>query len=296
LLNLCPYAPDNCTVDKEDDNIIYGDRFVKLRARLLYLSCERLLSKAQYKNDKSLLIIREMFYKNEYQNIINYVEKNKEVYEKYGIVDGLFIYFRSHELDNGRNDFYSADVKHRLYLTLGLDCRALFSKIFIEECVRQNIPYYFKVFRRKGQTDTVVIYCNNEENLLKYVNIISDIYDRYPRFKDETKSSVPHLCKVNDYIGYGFEPYSDNSLSYTQFMKYCYGIVKEKCDELILKINNTYKIYGYDKMTKEAKYKFLETYKKHFYKTFGLEINEILNEIGEQSRLRKEKKNGFSRK
>lgn len=299
MLGYGPVFHDKCTIDREDDKIIYGDKIIQHKAMLLGLSCSRLWSKPQYANEKKFSIIKEMFSRKEYVDICYYVYNNYDFYKKHGIIFNSsrdFYYFKSKNLDKSKNDFSSGDVKHRLYLTIGLEERAWFSKYFIEDCVKENMPYYFKVFNSKGQTDTVVIYCDNKENLLKYVNIICDIYDREPRLKKVTKTPPPHLCKVNEYIGYGFEPFEDHSISYTQFMKECYLSVAEKCKSLRNKIENTYRIYGFDKMNKDEKYKFIEKNKKHFYKTFGLEINEILNEIGEQSRLRKEKKNGFSRK
>ncbi len=78
--------------------------------------------------------------------------------------------------------------------------------MFIEYCVRENLPYYFKVFGHKGQTDTIVIYVDTDEHLKRIIDIIEQIYNDKKVFKDVTKEPSPHLYKVSDYIGYGFEP------------------------------------------------------------------------------------------
>lgn len=63
---------------------------IKYKLINLYLG-DKLLLKKQYKNDKNLLIIHEMFSWKEYLNILNHIMINKEIYEKYGIVLDVFI-------------------------------------------------------------------------------------------------------------------------------------------------------------------------------------------------------------
>ena len=63
---------------------------IKYKLINLYLG-DKLLLKKQYKNDKNLLIVHEMFFRKEYLNILNHIMINKEIYEKYGIVLDVFI-------------------------------------------------------------------------------------------------------------------------------------------------------------------------------------------------------------
>lgn len=63
---------------------------IKYKLINLYLG-DKLLVKKQYKNDKNLLIVHEMFSREEYLNILNHIMINKEIYEKYGIVLDVFI-------------------------------------------------------------------------------------------------------------------------------------------------------------------------------------------------------------
>ena len=63
---------------------------IKYKLINLYLG-DKLLLKKQYKNDKNLLIVHEMFSWKEYLNILNHIMINKEIYEKYGIVLDVFI-------------------------------------------------------------------------------------------------------------------------------------------------------------------------------------------------------------
>ena len=149
-------------------------------------------------------------------------EKNKRPY-------GLgWFYFRSQAL-NPRDIQYeikNEDVKHRLYLTVDSENRAKMVSRIIEKCNEKRLPYNFKVhinFAKKKenqQSDTIVIYLSEENQVVKYVNLINEILDEDKDLKSHTYKTSPHLGIIDNYIGYGFEPKLEvGKTSYSKLMK-----------------------------------------------------------------------------
>ena len=293
-------TPYDYTNDYEDNKIHYGEELINLRCRLAYLQYLRFLKSKGIEIDKNPQI-NKLFNEKRWEELLNELDKYNVGEE---IVDGgPWRYFRSHSHESTGIGFHSKDVKHRLYLNVALKYRALFAKTFIEYCVKNAIPYYFKVLTRKGQTDTIVIYIDTDDNLKSTIDIINRIYKEHTYFSSVTKKPPGHLYLVNDYIGYGFEPPVDENgekQSYTQFMKSCVTIpISEKINKLKLRILNDFnngvvyplnnnlgvvipsqnEIIGFAKLSKIDKLSFFRKYFQYILAIYGNEITNIMDEL-----------------
>lgn len=290
---LLRFHPCHYTTDYEDLNIMYGEKRTKLRNTLGYIQRRRLLLNNNGSDDLELLW---RYFENDDSNSMNHLLMKHNI-DPSLVEEAEWTFFKSYSLEN--NGFHSPDINHRLYLTIGMEQRAFFANAFINECSANNIPYYFKVLTIKGQTDTVVIYIDNEQNLEATIGIINKIYSdpSYKKIKDSTKPTASHLYVVNDYIGYGFEPKRENEqISYTGLMKECAKPVEDKIELLRKRIvNDFYKGIVHQvnvkerpsadecrmvcKLPQKEKYKFFIRYFQYIIKVYGNDIQEILNEI-----------------
>lgn len=149
-------------------------------------------------------------------------EKNKRPY-------GLgWFYFRSQALNprDIQDEIKNEDVKHRLYLTVDSENRVKMVSRIIEKCNEKKLPYNFKVhmnFAKKKenqQSDTIVIYLSEENQVVEYVNFINEVLDEDKDLKSHTYKASPHLGIIDDYIGYGFEPKLEvGKTSYSKLLK-----------------------------------------------------------------------------
>lgn len=144
------------------------------------------------------------------------------------INNGGWIYFKSHALNPKlcENHIHSADVRHRLYITMDADGRPEMARKIIEECEQRGIPYNFKIYKNfhgkksNQQSDTMVIYLATEEQVVEYANFIDEIIQESPNLKNHIHSPSPHLGIVSQYLGYGFEPKLENGkTSYSKMLK-----------------------------------------------------------------------------
>ena len=149
-------------------------------------------------------------------------EKSKRPY-------GLgWFYFRSQTLNPGyiQDEIKNEEVKHRLYLTVDSENRAKMVSRIIDRCNEKRLPYNFKVhinFAKKKenqQSDTIVMYLSNEEQVVEYVNFINEILEEDKDLKSHTYKASPHLGIIDGYIGYGFEPKLEvGKTSYSKLLK-----------------------------------------------------------------------------
>lgn len=139
-----------------------------------------------------------------------------------------WMYFKSHHLNpnNEHHPIKSNNVRHRLYLTVDTEKRAEITKKIIEECNKRQLPYNFKVHinfnkrKENQQSDTIVIYLENEEQVVQYTNLINEIIENNSELKSHIHKPSPHLGIINDYIGYGFEPkLNSGKTSYSKLLK-----------------------------------------------------------------------------
>ena len=123
---------------------------------------------------------------------------------------------------------HKESVKHRIYLTVDDEYRPIMAQEIIKKCEEQGIPYYFKVFysprehQYNQQSDTMVLYLENDRQVVQYVNFINEIIEQNPEMTKHIHKPSPHLGIVNEFIGYGFEPQfqvNGDRVSYSQFMQ-----------------------------------------------------------------------------
>lgn len=124
-------------------------------------------------------------------------------------------YFRSYMLDpNIEEEIHSDDVKHRLYVTIDFKELMNFTEDFVKELTKSKIPYVMKVkapYSRRdsssgySENDTLVIYADTEDRVVEYVNILNEIINHNPKYKDAIHKPNSHLGIINGLIGYGRE-------------------------------------------------------------------------------------------
>lgn len=291
---LLGFYPCDYTLDYEDNEIMYGQKsFDKFDEDMNYISCKRLLLKFGFRDEK---LIHKLYEENR-KKFDDLLHAYKVPWASQ-IKDGWY-YFKSYYFENKKFGFHKKDIQHRLYLTIGLNQRGKFVEKFIDECVDNGVPYYFKVFGHKGQTDTVVIYCKDEENLESTIGVIDKIYASVDNkdIRDNTKLPAPHLYKVNDYIGYGMEPKIDGrDLSYTTLIKECDFSVNGKAMDLrrrILEDFNNGTLHSVNNIntpsinvarsftsaSKSEKFQIFNKYFPYINAVYGKEIHEIVDEV-----------------
>lgn len=296
LAMLLGFHPNYYTKDFEDEEIIYGEKKDALRYALTYLQCKKSLQ-ANGLTDFSKL--DNLYSLQKWDEL--FAELNRYMY-KDGVIDsGCWRYFRSYNFEKNSKNFHSEEVNHRLYLTIGLEYRDFFAQTFMEYCNAYNLPYYFKVLTIKGQTDTFVIYIDNEENLKATIDIINTIYKDMPKLKNVTKEPAPHLYRVNDHIGYGFEPkLNGKKMSYTQLIKTSAGLLDPKIINLKKRILSDFKmgriysinnpkiivptkneVCNFISYDKKNKFIFFKKYFSYILSVYGNDIVEIMSEIEE---------------
>jgi hypothetical protein len=83
-------------------------------------------------------------------------------------------------------------------------------KDFIFKLEAEKIPYCFKIktpYEKKSpdENDTVVIYADNEQRIVDYVNILNEIIEKNEKYQQAIHGPSAHIGLVNQYIGYARE-------------------------------------------------------------------------------------------
>lgn len=146
-----------------------------------------------------------------------------------------FKYIRSFQIAPTRKEqIHSKDVKHRLYVTMDYSQLYKFVIKFVKTLEANDMPYNMKVETNMGlrHNDVLVIYIDNEINLLKTINIINGLIDRNLEYQDKIHTPSEHLFNIDDRIGYGFEPPSKDS--YSNVLGYTlYDSKEEACKQIV---------------------------------------------------------------
>lgn len=284
------------TSNSEENEIIYGEKLKNLKISLAYLQCIRILRTMGVKDFTAL----NQYYKEKDWKKVS-EEINKHNFNWKRIKAGLWQYFRSYELEENYPSFHSNEVKHRLYVNVEVTKRADFVEKFIEQCISEQIPYYFKVFAHKGQTDTVVIYVDTEENLSATIDAINRVLVKNPEITSGVQKTAPHLYKATDLIGYGFEPpmIDDKEYSFTQLLQYCDTPLSGKRNNLRQRIINDFnkgiilnqnanvkkptikELQSFSKLSRREQGDFFVKYFYFILACYGTEIEELASEIEE---------------
>lgn len=179
-----------------------------------------------------------------------------------------WIYFRSSQLDP--NDLLeyidSKNIKHKLYISVDDEYKALISEKIINKCKKRNLPYEFKVYLNFNdeieyqRSDSIVIYLAEEEQVEEYVDLINEIINENLELIDHIHKPAPHLGILNDYIGYGFQPRMlTQKISYSEFLKNAVPkfILKSKELNIMEFLSNKQKREVYDTAIPEG-FKFIQ--------------------------------------
>ena len=83
------------------------------------------------------------------------------------------------------------------------------------------------------QDDTLVMYVDNEERLIEYINILNEMIDNNKEYQENIHEPSAHLYGIDKRIGYGFEPKTHES--YSEAIGYAATQVRDECCEKIVK-------------------------------------------------------------
>ena len=134
-----------------------------------------------------------------------------------------WVYFDSLTINN--KGYHKADVKHRLYIDISPKYRNVLIQMILDELTKEDMSFKFKAFCGKDQTDTIVMFIDSDENLLKNIDIVNKCFRKmsvkYPNdFMKNINKASRRLYAVGEYLGYGFEPLRINGekLSFTNML------------------------------------------------------------------------------
>lgn len=139
----------------------------------------------------------------EFQNLVN----NNPLIEKYGWqefggnsgwvhVASIYLKARKDALEN---------VEHRLYINSDNVYTEKICSCFVDKCMNEDIPFYFKYDEWGNRDDSLVIY-SSTEHLSDYIRILSEIMVENPELQSKMHEPPILTGKINNYIGYGSEP------------------------------------------------------------------------------------------
>ena len=198
-------------------------------------------------------------------------------------------YFRSENLVPTRKEIIKdEEVKHRLYLAINLVDRMDFCKDFIVELENRNLPYKFKIYPglksgKQDQNDTIVIYADTEERVVKYTNIINNIIEKNDKYKKSIHTPSAHLgavvTSVGKYIGYG--PQFSSNTSYTGVVGEIISNAKTFAHQYVSKKYNI-------KITNEQLVKLLDS-KYNLSSNYYNVLNDFINSFKERLPIEKAK-------
>ena len=150
LAMLLGYHPYYFTYDGIESEKHYGEKLGQHQLELAMIVCEQLLKNPRLANNPQLLKMKALYDSGKHAEALAYFrtfEKNiKSGKESVIDIGPAFTYFRCGTLSPNLPKIHKADIKYRLYLDIGIEGRALFTKKFIEACEKKGIPYFFKVF------------------------------------------------------------------------------------------------------------------------------------------------------
>lgn len=182
-------------------------RFISFMRFLSTITREKYWEMVRIKKDKNI------GNENKKKEFIGYYEK------LLGDPDGFdfnptapaWYYFRSYTMSPANiESFHSADIKHRLYVAINYDQLMNFTTEFISKLESIQQPYLLKIksCRPSGrclENDTLVIYADNEQRVVEYVNILNEIIRSNPEYEQSIHKPSAHLGIIDSRIGYGRE-------------------------------------------------------------------------------------------
>ncbi len=224
------------------------------------------------------------------KKFIGYYEKI--LGDKHGIdfspTSDAWYYFRSYTLSPSIvESFHTADVKHRLYISIDFDQLINFTRDFIIKMEKLQIPYLLKIKSSKSsgryvENDTIVIYADSEERVVEYVNAIEEIINNNEKYKNAIHKPSAHLGNIENKIGYGREFARDSSYSSVigeiGYQALCYALRDISYGIMATK---SYTRKEMLKIIEEMKYsKSTQDIYNNFKKRFWHKFNELLEKKG----------------
>ena len=98
-------------------------------------------------------------------------------------------------------------VEHRLYINANNRDIHKLSRLFVEKCTRDKIPYYFKISEHGKRDDNIVIY-SSTKTLQKLLGILNEIEREHPDIISRCGRPPVLTGRIGSWIGYGSEPLS----------------------------------------------------------------------------------------
>lgn len=138
---------------------------------------------------------------------------------------------------------YQPAIEHRLYLNLDGVIIHEFAEILAKKCIKEKLPFYFKFDEDRYRADSFVVY-SDTEHLLDYYQILQNIIQEKPEFKDYIYEPPVLSGNIDGMIGYGSEPETVKGQSRSSF--------NEKRAKLLDKVitSNYYSfLYGHPALT-----------------------------------------------
>ena len=169
-----------------------------------------LYDKSIYKLLKFLKTVPDVKTKKEADAILNGDYQDKELehaIEKYrwnsiGAYSG-WTHISERHINGRKTKMF--DIEHRLYINADLKDIHKLSKVFMDKCHENNLPFYFKIGESDIRDDDMVIYADTKL-LPYYLCILGEIEKEYPDIIKRCGRPPILSGVIRNWIGYGSEP------------------------------------------------------------------------------------------
>lgn len=101
-------------------------------------------------------------------------------------------------------------IEHRFYINAEPTDLHELSKLFLDKCAKQNLPYYFKISEYDVRDDNMVIY-SNTKLLPQFLSVLEEIAKERPDIISRCGQPPVLTGKIHNWIGYGSEPLEEHS-------------------------------------------------------------------------------------
>ena len=208
---------NNAVINRVERDKFYANCFNAWKKNVISMSKEefkKLLDRGSYNKDfiklrNYMLKVPDIHSYEEMKELYygdNTPEEIKQLLEKYGW-DSLgaysgWIHTDSRYLCAKRTN--RPKIEHRLYINTDSISLYKIINLFMSECSKKGIPFYFKFDNSSGFRDDSIPIYSSTEHLLDYIEILNNIKKNNP---DLNFYNPPLLTgKINGFIGYGSEP------------------------------------------------------------------------------------------
>lgn len=110
------------------------------------------------------------------------------------------------------------DEKHILFVNINKDQIYNFAATFVKMCDQEQLPYNFKFILAGQRDDEFQIYADSE-HLIKYIDIIEEIKEKYPYLINTNKDAPLLTGKISDGLSYGTNNQVKDGLPYQDYFQ-----------------------------------------------------------------------------